>query len=168
MRLLPQPAAATSRVEVQLFCFSPSEYQPLMAQDEAATTSWSQSHKWHIPCYIKPHAHPTQPASPVTPAQSSSRQSPSPSRRGHSQGRSKQPLPLQQQQEAHATDDKCSPEELEAPQVVHLDVSTCAVLPVLAVQGEGSSWRPEHGVWELDFGMLPASKSVITSLTGLF
>lgn len=43
-------------------------------------------------------------------------------------------------------------QELPAPQVVHLDVSTCALLPVLAVQGEGTSWRAEPGVWEFDFG----------------
>ena len=44
--------------------------------------------------------------------------------------------------------------QVSAPQVVHLDVSTCAVLPVLAVQGEGTSWQPEHGVWELNYGRL--------------
>lgn len=50
-------------------------------------------------------------------------------------------------------DDKLVLEERSVPQVVHLDVSTCAVLPVLAVQGEGASWQPEPGVWELEFGM---------------
>lgn len=136
-----------------------------MLQDEASATSWSRCHKWHLPCHIKPHATPAQPPSPVTPAQCSSRQSPSPTRRGRSQGHSSQPAPLQQQ-ESHATDDKGLLEELPAPQVVHLDVSTCAVLPVLAVSGEGTSWHPERGVWELDFGTGAASVvvSVVVSV----
>ena len=127
------------------------EWRCLVTQDEAGRMSWPRCQTWHIPCHIKPHATPFQPSSPVTPAQSSSRHVPSPSL--HSQSRSHQLSPLEQRQESHPGDDKLASEELPVPQVVHLDVSTCAVLPVLAVQGEGASWQPEPGVWEFDFGM---------------
>lgn len=61
---------------------------------------------------------------------------------------------MQQQQQQLPVDKAGDTEAAQeaAPQVVHLDVSTCAVLPELALEGESTSWQPDKGLWELDFG----------------
>lgn len=121
----------------------------LVLQDATSPSSWSRCQQWHIPCHIRPRPTPAQPPSPITPAQSSSRQSPSPAHQFSTLHHSHQ---LSSSQQQHSAEDSLAAGQLSPPQVVNLDVSACAVLPMLAVQGEGTSWQPDHGVWELNYG----------------
>jgi len=120
-----------------------------IAQAEVQQEAWSRCRHWHMPCYLKPRLTPPQPPSPVTPAQGISRQPQSPSRQNTSTSRQSQQQQLQQLLPADTAGN-----QVAVPQVIHLDVSTCAVLPDLALEGEGSSWQPDRGLWEVDFGKL--------------
>ncbi len=121
-----------------------------IAQAEAQQEAWSRCCHWHIPCYLKPRLTPPQPPSPVTPAQGLSRQPQSPSRQNTSTSRQS---PQQQQPQQLLPADTVK-NQVAGPQVIHLDVSTCAVLPDLALEGGGASWQPDRGLWEVDFGKL--------------
>ena len=100
-----------------------------------------------MPCYLKSRLAPPQPPSPVTPAQGVSREPQSPSRH-YTRTSRQQPQPQQ------LLPADTAGKQVAVPQVIHLDVSTCAVLPNLALEGEGSSWQPDRGLWEVDFGKL--------------
>ncbi|DBA92223.1 hypothetical protein WJX77_001787 [Trebouxia sp. C0004] len=127
--------------------------------DEAQQEAWSRCCHWHIPCYLKPRLAPPQPPSPVTPAQGISRQPQSPSRRNLSTSRQSQ---LQQPQQLLPADTVGN--QVAVPQVIHLDVSTCAVLPDLALEGEGASWQPDRGLWEVDFGSSAVGQRAVKQL----
>lgn len=125
-----------------------------IAQAKAQQEAWSRCCHWHIPCYLKPHLAPSQPPSPVTPAQGISRQPQSPSCQSISTSR-------QSQQPQQLLPADTVRNQVAVPQVIHLDVSTCAVLPDLALEGEGTSWQPDRGLWEVDFGKLWMPVSIL-------
>ena len=127
--------------------------------------AWSRCCQWHIPCHLKPPAISPQPPSPITPAQGASRQPQSPT--NQSTSRHVQPQPQQQQQQQQQLPNSMHADvaagQVASPQVVHLNVGTCAVLPNLALEGD-SSWQPDRGLWELDFGAFYHYVCIISAL----
>ncbi|KAA6423269.1 MAG: flagellar associated [Trebouxia sp. A1-2] len=128
-------------------------------QAEAQQEAWSRCCHWHIPCYLKPRLAPPQPPSPVTSAQGVSRQPQSPSRQNTSTSSQSQ-----QQQPQQLLPADILGNQVAVPHVIHLDVSTCAVLPDLALEGEGASWQPDRGLWEVDFGSSAVGQRVVKQL----
>ncbi|DBA68488.1 TPA: Cilia- and flagella-associated protein 74 [Trebouxia sp. C0005] len=126
---------------------------------EAQQEAWSRCCHWHIPCYLKPRLAPPQPPSPVTSAQGVSRQPQSPSRQNTSTSSQSQ-----QQQPQQLLPADILGNQVAVPHVIHLDVSTCAVLPDLALEGEGASWQPDRGLWEVDFGSSAVGQRVVKQL----
>ncbi|DBA95272.1 TPA: Cilia- and flagella-associated protein 74 [Trebouxia sp. C0006] len=175
LRYCPQPSTAPAvPADSDLQSAEPSGATPegtagsngAIAADAADTDeaevqqeAWSQCRHWHMPCYLKPRLTPPQPPSPVTPAQGISRQPQSPSRQNTSTSRQSQQQQLQQLLPADTAGN-----QVAVPQVIHLDVSTCAVLPDLALEGEGSSWQPDRGLWEVDFGSSAVGQRVVKQL----
>lgn len=148
--------------------------------DLQAQEPWSRCCQWHIPCFLKPPAATASAPNPTTPAQDSAQNSPRAHQNRLRQSRAVSNSPsnnfiakalaaspraasgnggavsegprrneglLQQDSSADG-----AAVQLATAQVVHLDVSTCAVLPDLALQGDAATWQADRGSWQVDFG----------------